>query len=222
MAAQNPYSGERANNPHGEDPFIGDPMGGLGDFQNPYNPLADEYQDQFGAGAAGHQGNPNVPGYPTGMGSYGPHMQGGSPYGGQSYGPAHGGHASGGPAHSSSFYGGQAQGMPPQYGAGNYPAYPGYSHGVQQGFHAENAELKSWAVAALLAFFLGSLGTQLLFELHDPGEVAARPHDLWMGHRYRPHRNPFIFAVQIWAFVEFILILEVRPYDSDGDGFPLK
>ncbi|CAQ05873.1 hypothetical protein cu1914 [Corynebacterium urealyticum DSM 7109] len=224
MAAQNPYSGERANNPHGEDPFIGDPMGGLGDFQNPYNPLADEYQDQFGAGAAGHQGNPNVPGYPTGMGSYGPHTQGGSPYGGQSYGPAHGGHASGGPAHSSSFYGGQMQGMPPQYGAGNYPAYPGYSHGVQQGFHAENAEPKSWAVAALLAFFLGSLGV----------------HNFYLNYTTRAKWQlgltifgwataivligiPFIFAVQIWAFVEFILILtKSGPYDSDGDGNDLR
>lgn len=187
--AKNPYSHGHSN-PHGEDPFIGDPMGGLGDFQNPYNPVADEYQDQFGGGTDGHQGSPNLPGYPTGMGSYG----------------------------------GQVQGPLPQYGAGNYPAYPGYSDGMQRSLHAENVEPKSWAAAALLAFFLGSLGV----------------HNFYLNYSTRAKWQlgltifgwataivligfPFIFAVQIWAFVEFILILtKSGPYDSDGDGFPLK
>lgn len=70
MDDKNPYSSGGSNNPHGEDPFLGDPMGGLGDFQNPNNPLADEYQDYSGGSDQGYgyapPGNQGLPGYPTG------------------------------------------------------------------------------------------------------------------------------------------------------------
>ena len=66
--AKNPYSHGHSN-PHGEDPFIGDPMGGFGDFQNPHNPIADEYRDLYDDLQADHAANKssyqNKPGYPN-------------------------------------------------------------------------------------------------------------------------------------------------------------
>ena len=209
--AKNPYSHGHSN-PHGEDPFIGDPMGGLGDFQNPYNPIADEYRDLYDDLQADHAANkpgyPNKPQYRSGQ-QYKPKHQGlpGFPTGmdnaegGRS---DYTGHGSGGLAASSAV-----------------PGYP--SHGSQD-FDATRSSSRNSIVAAVLAVFLGTLGV----------------HNFYLGYQRRAKWQlgltifgwataivligfPFIFAVQIWAFVEFILILtKSGPYDSDGDGFPLK
>ena len=216
MMAKNPYSHGRSN-PHGEDPFIGDPMGGLGDFQNPHNPIADEYRDLYDSLQADHAANkpsyqnkhgyPNKPQYRSGQ-QYKPKHQGlpGFPTGMDGAESGHSGYSGHG-----------------RHGLAASSAVPGYpSHGSQN-FDAMRSSSRNSIVAAVLAVFLGTLGV----------------HNFYLGYQRRAKWQlgltifgwatsilligiPILLAVYIWSMVEFIMILlGAGPYFEDGDGYPL-
>src|SRR5699024_8655736 len=137
--AKNPYSHGHSN-PHGEDPFIGDPMGGFGDFQNPHNPIADEYRDLYddlqadpAANKPGYANKPQykpkhqgLPGYPTGIHSAEDSRAGDRRHGNR--------------------------------GLAASAAVPGAPHHGAHGFDALRPSARSSIVAAVLAVFLGTLG----------------------------------------------------------------
>lgn len=202
--AKNPYSHGHSN-PHGEDPFIGDPMGGLGDFQNPHNPIADEYRDLYDDLQADHAANKpgrqykpgyqnehqGLPGFPTGMDYAEGGRRGDTDYG------------SGGLAASSAV-----------------PGYP--SHGSQD-FDAMRSSSRNSIVAAVLAVFLGTLGVHnfyLGYQRRAKWQLGLTIFGwatsiLLIG-------IPILLAVYIWSMVEFIMILlGAGPYFEDGDGYPL-
>ncbi|MEA5153198.1 NINE protein [Raineyella sp.] len=78
--------------------------------------------------------------------------------------------------------------------------------------------------AALLAFFLGTLGIHN-FYLHRMGRAVTQLALTIVGWITAGIVVGFIlvFAVAVWAFVEFILILVGSgSYATDGDGHPLR
>lgn len=115
----------------------------------------------------------------------------------------------------------QAGYQQPMYGQPQYQGGPVQNYGGYQPM--PYAAPKSWVVAAVLAFFLGSFGA----------------HNFYLGYRNRGLTQlvlylagwvtafiiiglPVIFAVQIWAFIEFLMIL-VRggKYATDANGLRL-
>lgn len=115
----------------------------------------------------------------------------------------------------------QPYGQQPIHGQVPYQGGPVQSYGGYQ--QMPYAAPKSWVVAAILAFFLGSFGA----------------HNFYLGYKNRGITQlalycgglvtsflliglPVVFAVAIWAFVEFILIL-VRggKYATDANGLRL-
>ena len=133
-------------------------------------------------------------------------------------------------------YHGQPNGqVPPNgqpYGGNSYPEVGPHNYGPQ-GYNSYSApyaheypftEAKSKIVAALLAFFLGSFGvhnfylgfqrkaiTQLVLTL-----VGYATAIILVG-------IVLIFAVAVWAFVEFVIILiGSEPYVRDGNGIPIR
>lgn len=232
MTDNNPYaSGERGNqnqqgagNPHAQDPFLGDPLGGQGgasywDFQNPNNPMAEEDPDMYSQNY-----RQNVPGFDAST-AYG------QPVGGQQQNAP--GYAQPGFNQNPGFNQAQSYGQPSGYGQmPGFSQNPGFGQMQSQGANimpsmAYDPTLlgkpKSKVVAALLAFFLGSYGG----------------HNFYLGYTRRATIQlvmtlmgyltaiiligvPVIFAVAIWAFVEFIMILVGSSgYDVDARGVPL-
>ncbi|WP_240511783.1 TM2 domain-containing protein [Corynebacterium hadale] len=122
------------------------------------------------------------------------------------------------------------------YATGNVPANnypPTYSNGAQQygamgpmGSPQQGVygEPKSWVVAAVLAFFLGSLGVHnfyLGYTTRGIGQIVLNGLG-WLTVWFLV--GFFLWAVLgIWAFVEFVMILaRAGSYKTDVHGMPLK
>lgn len=115
---------------------------------------------------------------------------------------------------------------------GNYDRQPGqysdqYPVPTSEGFEdygAPQATPKSKIAAALLAFFLGGLGVHN-FYLGKTGRGGAQLGLTILGWCTIVFGigAVFLFAVGIWAFVEFILILVgAGGYDRSANGVPLS
>ena len=201
---KNPYS-HGPSNPHGEVPFIGDPMGAFGHFQNPHNPIATEYRDLYDDLQADHAAN--KPQYKPGQ-QYKPKQQGlpGFPTGMDGAEGSHSGY----PGHGS-------------HGLATSSAVPGYPNHGSQDFDAMPSSSRNSIVAAVLAVFLGTLGVHnfyLGYQRRAKWQLGLTVFG-WAT-SIPPSGIPTLLAVYIWSMVESIMILlGAGPYFEDGDGYPL-
>lgn len=110
------------------------------------------------------------------------------------------------------------QQAPQHYPQGNMPQHAGYGAPMYTG------PQKSKLAAALLAFFLGALGIHN-FYLGYTGKAVCQLVLTIFGYLTAIFAIGFlfIFAVGIWAFIEFIMILiGGGKYDRDARGIPLS
>ncbi|MDO4927843.1 MAG: NINE protein [Corynebacterium sp.] len=175
------------------------------DSQTPYDQASQGYYQQQGSSIYSNQAYNSPP------------QQGYAPYSSQPYGSQpYGAQPSGSPYMNGYGYQNPQNGYP-GYGVPAHPK-PGASKPIPYGY-----KQKSQLVAAVLAFFLGTLGIHNFYL--DKNARGAAQLGLYIFGWVTVILGVgvvIVGAVGIWAFVEFIMIIiGSGGYDRDGNGVPL-